>query len=169
MSDFEDEDQHVSKTQLKQESTERQKLGEEIVQLSAAHLALVPLDEDLQHAIDIARRINRKKDGYRRQLQYIGKVLRSRDIEPLLEALAKINDRHAQTNAHFHYLEKLRDNIIENGDEGIQSALQAHPHLSRQTLRQHARQIQKERENNSPPKHFRALFQYLKTELEEQQ
>jgi ribosome-associated protein len=165
----EDEGQYVSKTQLKQESTERQKLGEEIVQLSPAHLELMPLDDDLKQAIDIARKINRKKDGYRRQLQYIGKVLRSRDIEPLYEALAKVKDRHAQTNAHFHYLEKLRDTIIENGDEGIQQALETHPNLSRQTLRQHCRQIQKEREKNAPPKHFRALFQYLKTELEDQQ
>ena len=169
MSDLEDQGQNVSKTQLKQESSERQKLGEEIVHLSPAHLALVPMDEELEDAIGIARRINRKKDGYRRQLQFIGKLLRARDIEPLQEALFKIKDRHAQTNAYFHYVEKLREAIITDGDKGIQAALEAHPCLSRQTLRQHARQIQKERKNNAPPKHYRALFQYLKTELENQE
>ena len=80
MSDIDDDDQFVSKTQLKQESAERQKLGEKIVLLSPAHLALFTLDEELEEAIMIARRINRKKDGYRRQLQFIGKLLRFRAV-----------------------------------------------------------------------------------------
>ncbi|MBO1255828.1 DUF615 domain-containing protein [Alteromonas sp. 5E99-2] len=166
MSDIDDDDQFVSKTQLKQESAERQKLGEKIVLLSPAHLALFTLDEELEEAIMIARRINRKKDGYRRQLQFIGKLLRFRDIEPLLESFSKIEAKHAQTNAHFHYIETLRDNIVEKGDEAIQAALEAHPSLSRQTLRQNYRQVMKERANNAPPKHYRALFQYLKDQLD---
>lgn len=167
MSEFEDEDQYVSKTQLKQESAARQKLGEAIVALTPANLATIPMDEELQEAIDLARKINRKKDGYRRQLQFIGKLLRSRDIEPLELALSKLTSKHAQANAHFHQLEKLRESIANGGDDAIQTALEAHPNLSRQTLRQYYRQIQKERQKDAPPKHYRALFQYLKEQIGE--
>jgi ribosome-associated protein len=178
MSEFEDNDindedleqeRAVSKTQLKQESAERQKLGETIVNLTPAHLATIPMDEELAEAITLARKINRKKDGYRRQLQFIGKLLRSRDVEPLELALHKLQAKHAETNAHFHQLEKLRDSIASGGDDAIQDVLLAYPHLSRQTLRQHYRQIQKEREKNAPPKYYRALFQYLKSEIEDNQ
>jgi ribosome-associated protein len=172
MSEFEDDnvgqDQYVSKSQLKQESTERQKLGEAIVALTPANLATIPMDEELEEAIVLARKINRKKDGYRRQLQFIGKLLRSRDVEPLQLALDKLSATHGQANAHFHKLEKLRDSIADDGDDAIQKALEEYPHLSRQTLRQQYRQIQKERQKNAPPKTYRALFQYLKTEIGEE-
>jgi ribosome-associated protein len=65
-------------------------------------------------------------------------------------------------------LEKLRDSIADDGDDAIQKALEEYPHLSRQTLRQQYRQIQKERQKNAPPKTYRALFQYLKTEIGEE-
>lgn len=164
MSDNE-QDPLISKTQRKQESEQKQKLGETIVGLSAAHLETVPMDEELEEAIVVARKINKKKDGYRRQLQFIGKLLRTRDLEPLNQALNKIHNKHAENNAHFHRLEKYRDDIANKGDDAIQEVLEEHPALSRQTLRQLYRQIQKERANNAPPKAYRALFQYLKQEV----
>jgi len=167
MSDYEEE-QYVSKTQRKIESEEKQKLGLTLVGLTDANLAKVPMDEELEDAIQVARKINKKKDGYRRQLQFIGKLLRSRDLAPIEQALDKIQSRHAENNAHFHQLEKYRDSIVSGGDQAIQHLLNEHPHLERQTLRQFYRQIQKERANNAPPKAFRALFQYLKDELEDQ-
>lgn len=164
MSDYED-DQYVSKTQLKLASEEKQKIGETLVGLSDAHLATVPMDEELAEAVTLARRINKKKDGYRRQLQFIGKLLRNTDTAPLLEAIDKVHAKHAENNAHFHMLEKYREQIINQGDDGIQAILAEHSHLERQTLRQYYRQIQKERAKNAPPKAYRGLFQYLKEEL----
>lgn len=157
--------QFVSKTQRKRESEEKQKLGELLVSLTDAHLASIPLDEELNEAVQLARKVNKKKDGYRRQLQFIGKLLRSRDLTPIEHALDKINSRHAQDNAHFHQLEQFRERIIEGGDDSIQQVIEAHPSLSRQTLRQLYRQVLKEREQNKPPKAYRALFQYLKEQL----
>lgn len=167
MSNSKDEDLFISKTQLKQASADRQKIGEAIVNLTPAHLATIPMDEELSEAIELARRINRKKDGFRRQLQFIGKLLRTRDVAPLEEALNKLKFAHNQANSHFHKLEKLRDAIVAGGDDAIQNTLEDYPHLSRQTLRQHQRQILKEKEKNAPPKHYRALFQYLKDEIHE--
>ncbi|MFC3095265.1 ribosome-associated protein [Alteromonas sediminis] len=167
MSDYEEE-QYVSKTQRKLDSEEKQKLGLKLVGLTDANLSKIPMDEELEEAILVARKINKKKDGYRRQLQFIGKLLRNRDLEPLEQALDKIQSRHAENNAHFHQLEKYRDNIANGGDKAIQAVLDAHPSLERQTLRQFYRQIQKEKAKGAPPKAFRALFQYLKETLQDE-
>ena len=165
MSDNQDE-QYTSKTQRKIESEEKQKVGQVLVGLSEAHLATIPMDDELTEAVSVARKINKKKDGYRRQLQFIGKLLRSRDMHPINLALDKIQSKHAENNAHFHKLEKLRDAVANKGDQAIQMLLDEYPHLERQTLRQYYRQIQKEKSKSLPPKAFRALFQYLKEELQ---
>lgn len=159
----EEETEYVSKTEMKRISEERQKMGEEVVNLSEAHLATIPLDEELADAIAIARKVSRKKDGFRRQLQFIGKLMRQRDVAPIEQALSKLKSKHQAHNAVFHGLEKARDSIIEKGDSAIQALIEEHPELDRQKLRQYHRQIKKEREKNSAPKAFRELFQYLKS------
>ena len=158
----EHEEELVSKSELKRQSKELQKLGESLVNLTPAHFATIPLDEELQDALEIARTINKKKDGYRRQLQFIGKLLRHRDTTSIELALAKLTHQHRANNAAFHALERAREDIIEQGDNAIQRLIEQYPLLERQKLRQFQRQINKEREKNAPPKAFRELFQYLK-------
>ncbi|MEM0911396.1 MAG: ribosome biogenesis factor YjgA, partial [Pseudomonadota bacterium] len=80
----EDEEQeYVSKTQLKKEADDLKKLGLEILDLSAKNRASLPLDDELNEALDTASKINRKKDGFRRQIQFIGKLLRKQDVAPI--------------------------------------------------------------------------------------
>ena len=157
----------LSKTELKKQSADLQKLGESIVNLTPAHLATIPLDDELEESVSIARRINRKKDGYRRQLQFIGKLLRNRDISDIVAAMDRLNHQHQATNAAFHALEQARETVINQGDDGIQALMDEHPQLDRQKLRQFHRQIKKGREKNAPPKAFRELFQYLKEMIHE--
>ncbi|MBU3020651.1 ribosome biogenesis factor YjgA [Aestuariibacter sp. A3R04] len=163
-----DDVEFVSKTELKRQSAELQKLGEALVNLTPAHLATIPLDDDLRDSVELAQRINRKKDGYRRQLQFIGKLMRGRDVADIEAAMAKLAHQHQQTNAAFHALEKARDAIINEGDDAIQRLIEAHPALDRQKLRQYHRQIKKEREKSAAPKAFRELFQYLKEVIHEE-
>ena len=158
----------ISKSELKRQSKTLQKLGETLVGLTPAHFATIPLDEELQEALEIGRSVNKKKEGYRRQIQFIGKLLRQRDNAPIEEALAKITHQHQASNAAFHALEKAREAVIEEGDAAIQRLIEAHPDLDRQKLRQFNRQIKKEREKNAPPKAFRELFQYLKDTIHEE-
>jgi ribosome-associated protein len=165
--EFEEED-FVSKTELKRQAKELHKLGETLVNLTDAHVATIPMDEELADAVAIARKVNKKKDGYRRQLQFIGKVLRQRDTTAIEEALSKITHQHQASNAAFHALEKAREAVIAQGDPAIQKLIEAHPELDRQKLRQFHRQIKKEREKNAPPKAFRELFQYLKDVIHEE-
>ncbi|NMH59955.1 ribosome biogenesis factor YjgA [Alteromonas ponticola] len=160
-----DELEPLSKSELKRQSAALQKLGEEMVNLTSAQLATFPLDDELAAAIATAQKINRKKDGYRRQLQFIGKLLRQRETADIENAMAMLNQQHAQQNAAFHALEKTRDDIANKGDSAIQEILDTHPQLDRQKLRQFHRQIKKERETSAPPKAYRELFQYLKSEI----
>ncbi|RUP81101.1 hypothetical protein C7Y69_09605 [Alteromonas sp. KS69] len=158
----EPEEELISKSELKRQSKDLQKLGQTVVNLTPAHYATIPLDEELKDALDIARVINKKKDGYRRQLQFIGKLLRQRDNTPIEVALAKITHQHQANNAAFHELERAREDVITRGDDAIQGLIEQYPELDRQKLRQFHRQVKKEQEKNAPPKAYRELFQYLK-------
>ena len=165
---YPEHEEFVSKSELKRQSALQQEVGEQLVNLSDAHLKTIPMDDELADAVALARRINRKKDGFRRQLQFIGKLMRSRDLTPLQEALAKLQHQHQAQNAHFHLLEKTRDAIADKGDNAIQAALNEYPTLERQKLRQFHRAISKERSKNAPPKAYRELFQYLKEHMLDQ-
>lgn len=163
-------DDYKSKTQLKKEMLALVKLGEQVVELGASALMRIPLDTEVAEAVDIARTMNRKKPSYKRQLQFIGKLLRNRDdkdIEAIEQALENLQGQQYALKAHFHKLESLRDKLVDQGDDALQSLLQEHPHLDRQRLRQWIRQARKEREQNKPPKAFREIFQYLKQEIQE--
>lgn len=159
------DEQWVSKSELKRQADARQKLGETLVDMTPANLATIPMDDELHDAVELARNINRKKDGYRRQLQFIGKLLRGRDTAEIETALARLNHQHQASNAAFHAIEKAREAIINKGDSAIQSLLESYPTMERQKLRQFHRQIGKERQKNAPPKAFRELFQYLKEHM----
>lgn len=150
---------YVSKSEIKRDAEALKKLGVELTQLSKNELAKIPLDEDMIYAIELAQKI--KKEGYRRQIQYIGKLLRNRNIEPISQALDKLKNRHNQQNALFHKLEQLRDDLIESGNAEPIMAL--YPLADRQQLRQLARTAKKEQDDNKPPKSARQIFQYLKT------
>lgn len=149
---------YVSKSEIKRDAEVLKKMGIELVSLSKNELTKIPLDEDLLYAIELAQKI--KKEGYRRQIQYIGKLLRNRDIEPITQALDKLKNRHNQQVALFHKLEKLRDELIETGD--AEKIMALFPTADRQQLRMFARLAKKEQQSNKPPKTAKQIFQYLK-------
>ncbi|MGD8117248.1 ribosome biogenesis factor YjgA [Vibrio sp. TRT 29B02] len=150
----------VSKTEMKRDMDELQKLGEELVSLKPSVLEKFPLSEDLADAIKDAQRF--KNEARRRQLQYIGRLMRLEDPEPLQAALDKVRNKHSQATAELHKLELLRDRIIEKGDAAINDAVELYPDADRQRLRQLARQATKEKSANKPPKASREIFQMLK-------
>lgn len=161
-------DDEPSKTQLKRDSEALQDLGEELVNLKPSELAKVPLDETLADAIDLAHRLRGKKEAWRRHLQFIGRLMRSRDTTEIEQAIDVIRSRHVAGNARMHKLEQLREKLIVQGDEAINELVAQFHDLDRQKLRQLVRQANKERLENKPPAAFRELFQYLRDELENQ-
>jgi len=156
----------VSKSEIKRDAEELKRLGAEMVELGKNALDKIPLDDDLRAAIELAQKI--KKEGRRRQLQLIGKMLRSRDVDPIRQALDKLKNRHNQQVALFHKLEALRDRLVEEGDDAMTEVLNLFPDADRQQLRVLIRNAQKEKAANKPPKSYRQIFSYLR-ELAESQ
>lgn len=160
------EDWGPSKSQRKRDSEALQKLGLAIVELSDSQYRKIPLEGPLKEAIDLARRLN-VREGRRRQLQYIGKLMRSADVEPLREALAKIQGQSARETGQLHLLERWRERLLEdeNGD-ALTEFRTLYPHADLQQLRSLIRQSQKEKDQGQPPKSSRQLFKTLREILE---
>ncbi|AGV12267.1 TPA: ribosome biogenesis factor YjgA [Haemophilus influenzae] len=162
--DWEDEDQEeiiwVSKSEIKRDAEDLKQLGEKIVNLTKNNLAKIPLNESLLDAIELAQRL--QKEARRRQLQYIGKLLRGIDVEPIREVLDKIENKHNQQQAMLHKIEKVRDELVEKGDVALTDLLNDYPDGDRQQLRNLIRSAQKEREQNKPSKAYREIYQMLK-------
>ena len=165
--DDDDEIIWVSKSEIKRDAEALKDLGTELVELGKNALEKIPLDEDLLAAIELAQKI--KKEGRRRQIQLIGKMLRARDVEPIQTALDKLKNRHNQQVSLFHKLELLRDRLVEEGDDAIPTVLELYPDADRQQLRSLVRNAQKEKATNKPPKSYRQIFQYLRELAEKQQ
>jgi ribosome-associated protein len=157
----------VSKSEIKRDAEALKDLGNELVELGKNALERIQLDEDLLAAIELAQKI--KKEGRRRQIQLIGKMLRSRDVEPIQTALDKLKNRHNQQVSLFHKLEMLRDRLVEEGDDAIPTILALYPDADRQQLRSLVRNAQKEKATQKPPKSYRQIFQYLRELAEKQQ
>lgn len=160
--DAHDNDDFVSKSQKKREMAERQKVGTDLIELSDAQLKSMPLDDELRDAILLARKIRTKHEGYRRQLQFIGKLMRSRNIEPIEQALSDIRNSHQQETTKFHAVENARDLLLNGGDEALQHFIEEHPQASRQQIRQLVRLAEQQKAQDKPPKAARELFVYLR-------
>lgn len=156
----EDEIIWVSKTEMKRDMLELQELGEELVELKPAVLEQFPLEDILREAIADAQRF--KGEAKRRQLQYLGKVMRQIDPEPIKTALDKFKNKHSQATKALHKLEDLREKLIDEGDPAINELIEKYPDADRQRFRHLVRQAKKEKQLNKPPKASREIFQYLK-------
>ena len=150
-----------SKSELKRQMTELQKLGEQLLHLQHRALEKMQLPQSLMEAVLLARRI-KSREGKRRQLQYIGKLMRTIDAEPIRLQLLQREQGHQQINRQFHQLEQLRDQLLGNGVSEIDSVIARFPMADRTRLGQLVRAASKEQEQLQAPKSSRKLFRYLR-------
>jgi ribosome-associated protein len=151
---------HPSKSEVKRAMQALQDLGEQLVALNKDRLAKIELPEDLRQAVRDAQRFT-KHEARRRQLQYIGRLMRDVDPAPIQAALDEINGVSAAANARQHALERLRAQLIE--DEAVLGEIaRRHPGADLQHLRQLRRNALKEQAENKPPRAFRELFRVLR-------
>lgn len=151
-----------SKSELKRRMHALQGLGETLVTLSDRELKKIPIEDDaLREAIYEARAI-RSNSARKRHLQFIGKLMRNTDPEPISRALDALHESRQRDADEFHALEALRDRVLAEGDAGVQEVLTQWPEADRQQLRQLVRQHKRERDNGKPPTASRRLFRYLK-------
>ncbi|MDI6748410.1 MAG: ribosome biogenesis factor YjgA [Rhodocyclaceae bacterium] len=149
-----------SKTARKRAMDDLQTLGVELVTLSKDQLKKIDLPEKLGTAVRDAQRIT-QHEAHRRQLQYIGKLMRLIDAEPIRAALDDIKGVSAAANARMHALESLRTRFLED-ETVIGEIAVAHPDADLQLLRQLRRNALKEQQLTKPPRAFRELFRVLR-------
>ncbi|MCK9989004.1 MAG: ribosome biogenesis factor YjgA [Rugosibacter sp.] len=149
-----------SKSALKREMIALQKLGVELVALSRDQLKKIDLPERLRDAILDAQRFT-QHEAHRRQLQYIGKIMRDIDAAPLQAALDEINGISTAATLRLQRLERLRAQLME--DESVCSDIaRDYPGADIQLLRQLRRNAIKEAQQNKPPRAYRELFRVLR-------
>jgi ribosome-associated protein len=150
----------VSKTRRKQEMHELQALGAALVELTEAQLRGLELDEDLRRAVAEARRIT-SHEARRRQMQYIGRLMRDVDPAPIRARLEAIEGGSAESTARHKRLEQLRERL--RGDDAALTGFHAsHPGADAQALRTLIRNARREQKEGRPPRAFRELFRALK-------
>ncbi|MBS1143566.1 MAG: hypothetical protein H6R14_972 [Proteobacteria bacterium] len=163
--DFTEDTGRPSKTKQKEAMHELQDLGAELVELSVGQLKKINLPENIFDAVRECQKIT-AHGARRRQVQYLGKLMRGVDDEPIRAGLAMLRGESSAETARLHRLERFRLRLLE--DEGFLAEIAAiWPDIDLQHMRQLRRNALKEKENNKPPKNFRAIFQVLQ-ELDQQ-
>ena len=155
-----------SKTQLKAEADEKQALGEALLTLRADLMARLDLPEKLLDAIKDARRIT-NFEGRRRQMQYIGKLMRPLDQQPIQDAVNEQLNGSAELTLQLHLAEQWRDKLVAS-DDALGDWLTQYPATDSQQLRALVRQARKDAKPEKPgaaPRHgksYREIFQLVR-------
>ena len=161
--EFEQEYERPSKSELKRQMTVLQKLGEELVNEARDRVKRVPMPEDVRDAILECQQI-RDHEGRRRQLQYVGKKMRTLDEEEVAAIQRTIDSWKGLSKAdtaNMHAMERRRDKLLTD-DKALTVLLSENPELDVQHLRTLIRNARKEQAENKPPKAYREIFQILK-------
>ena len=154
------EDEILSKTKKKAQSHALQKLGAELVDLSKERLAAMDIPESLREAIREAQRIT-AHEGRRRQMQYIGRLMRDIDPAPIQERLDAWNGQSKAEVARQHGMERMREKLIAD-DTALTEFAAKHPGVDIQLLRNLIRNARKETAEGRPPKAFREIFKIIR-------
>ena len=152
-----------SKSELKRQMTERQKLAEVLAALSSDALKTIPLDEAIKTAIAETNKI-KSFEAIRRLKQYLGKLIRFWDEEELAaiqKRLDAIQGVSKAETAKLHFLENYRDRLIAH-DDAFTKMIEQYPDMDIQNMRTLIRNARKEKELNKPPKAYREIFRVLK-------
>ncbi|MAF01081.1 MULTISPECIES: ribosome biogenesis factor YjgA [Herbaspirillum] len=162
-SEFEQEYDRPSKSQLKREMDALQKLGESLVAEPRDRVKRVPMPEDVRDAILECQQI-KDHEGRRRQMQYVGKKMRTLEPDELAIIQKTIDSWHGASKAEtaaMHALERRREKLLAD-DQALTELLNRHPDVDVQHMRTLIRNARKEQAENKPPKAYREIFQILK-------
>jgi len=154
-----------SRTAVKQEAEALQKLGERLVALSKVQVQAMDIPEKLKDAVLFAQTIP-SHGAKRRQLQFIGSLMRTIDPGPVEKAIDHLSLDRMKAQNRFKTIEALRDNLIKGGDNEVSRFMKTYPETDRQRLRQLVRNAVKELNQKKPPKSGRSLFKYIREILE---
>ena len=151
-----EEDDFISKTRRKRQARQVQDVGADLVKLSAEQLARIQMPEALRDAVLECKRYN-KHEAIRRQMQYIGRIMRDIDVAPIVEQLNAMHAPSRRQTAVFHVAEKWRTELLA-GPDGLARFASEFPEADAGTLRELIGKAQKERVSDAPPRSYRELF-----------
>ncbi|MDD5391945.1 MAG: ribosome biogenesis factor YjgA [Thiothrix sp.] len=154
------DDDFISKSQIKREAEAAQVIGERLIALRQEQIEQLDLPEKLYDAVMEARRLT-SNGAIRRQKQYIGKIMRNVELEPIQTKLDDWDGSNRADAAKFHQLERWRDRVLVD-DNAIGELMQEYPALDVQHLRTLIRNARKEQAAGKPPKSNREIFKLLR-------
>jgi ribosome-associated protein len=165
MDDTPEYDDLPSKSQRKRDMDALQAIGAELTELNEQQLATIDLPESLRDAVREARAM-KHNEARRRQVQYIGKLMRQVDdpatIRSKLDGFLSVS---AEQTAQLHHIERWRERLLAE-PQSVSEFIAAYPEADSQQLRTLIRNTAEERARVKPPKHFRALFQMIRDLVE---
>ena len=156
-------DEKPSKTRLKQASHELQELGEAVVALPDSRIDGLEIAEELLDAIRQFKK-TRSFEGKRRQMQYIGKLMRKHEVEPIRQAVTDMQLGRAKDSLALHQAERWRAELLAD-DDATTRWITAHPETDVQQLRSLVRAARKDAAlvpEKRSGRAFRELFQFIK-------
>jgi len=159
-------EQETSKSEAKRQMLALQVLGEKVVALPDAQLNNIPLDEKLRDAILLARKIT-KRGGLKRQLQYIGKLMRHVDPKPIEMAIEDIEKGHQEANRLFHQREQWRDQLLTGDNDKVTEFIHQFPDTDMQRLRQLLRNHKTAKTDDKKKQIAKLLFQLVSEQVKE--
>ena len=161
------EDDRPSKSELKRRSQDLQDLGLAVAALSDERIAKIEMSDALRDAIETYRR-TRSHEGRRRQMQYVGKLMRTAEEDALREAVAAATIGSARDTLLLHEAERWRAELIAD-DDAMTRWLQDHAGCDTQQLRSLVRAARRDAAALAPearqPRSYRELFIFLKPHL----
>lgn len=163
-SEFEQQYERPSKSQLKRDMTALQKLGAELVAAPSDRVRRISMPEDVLEAILECQQIT-DHEGRRRQMQYVGKKMRTLESDEVAVIQTAIDSWHGSSKsetAALHAIERQRDRLLAD-DNALTALREKHPELDIQHVRNLIRNARKEQAEQKPPKAYREIFQLLKS------
>lgn len=150
-----------SKSERKREVTALQDLGERLLDLSQEQLNNIRISQELQDALILAKTL-KSRGARRRQMQYIGVLMRRIDPEPIRLMIHEIDKGQKHKAREFQQLETMRNSLIDGDDTVFEQIIRLFPDADILRLRQLVRGARKEKKENKPSKQSRSLFRYLR-------
>lgn len=155
-----DENEPTSKTRKKKDMLALQDLGAQLVELNEQQIETMQLPESLLAAVLEARRLS-KREARRRQMQYIGRLMRDIDAAPIRDRLDQWLGQGREHTAQLHALERWREELLA-GDPALARFLREYPGADSQKLRSLIRNARREQSAALPPRSYRELFRVLR-------
>lgn len=159
--DLEQEPSGPSKSQRKREAHALQDLGAQLIDLKPTQLEKLPLPDDLRNAVRTVQTMP-QRGARKRQLQYIGKLMRQIDPEPIQTALDDLETGGLTAQRQQRDLQQLYDRLLEDETGTLAELFERYPDSDRQHLRQLIRNVRRDQQQEKPLKARKALLSYLR-------